>query len=697
MGRKAERKKERKTGTRRGRFFAALFLIFTMVLSLAQIRGFAAETVENAIFPMAYLNLSQGYGSNGTYSHKNGYAMDNTGKGSDAEDVFAPFTGTIKKLYASVNGVWLESANKVRWADGTIDYMTVLFMHDNDISNLKVGQKISQGQVFYQEGVKAPPESKVTGTHLHIECGKGKFSGSGWYKVKGMDDWVINNAVPPQNALSVYSQKTTVGKTKGYTFKTVDSLLYSGTDDPEVKGDHLNSSKTQTVSDGVYIIRNVGTGKVLNINTPPGDANGAKATIWGADGSPEQQFRLEHDGGGKFYFYSMKSSAGKGRILNIYKDSGNAVAGDRLTLYDKLAGDPQNHQRFYVEPVENGQYVIESVSMADCVFAPSGTSDNAQIVIANYNKSDKNQLWYLESAGATPTPTPVPEPTPTPTPSPAATPTPELPTPTPPVQEPTPTPEQPLDASPTPSPGGGIAEGEIRLGAEVTRVGVKFTWSPSNNALGYRIYRSTSEGGEGLSISDFPITSGGEFVDVNVNESTQYYYTIRAVKAEARFDPATLELIGEDLGPAGAPLAVETVEIVTDPESDRRFIMMRIDETMMNVNGEMTEIDPGRGTTPVVINGRTMVPIRAIVETMGGTVGWDDGESKITLAAYENVIEMWLDKKDLFVNGSPGEMDIAPTTVNERTMLPVRFAAENLGCEIEWIGSSQQIIIVYYA
>jgi hypothetical protein len=41
-------------------------------------------------------------------------------------------------------------------------------------------------------------------------------------------------------------------------------------------------------------------------------------------------------------------------------------------------------------------------------------------------------------------------------------------------------------------------------------------------------------------------------------------------------------------------------------------------------------------------------------------------------------------------------MDVAPAIVNDRTLLPIRFAAENLGCEIEWIGSSREIVIVFF-
>ncbi len=54
---------------------------------------------------------------------------------------------------------------------------------------------------------------------------------------------------------------------------------------------------------------------------------------------------------------------------------------------------------------------------------------------------------------------------------------------------------------------------------------------------------------------------------------------------------------------------------------------------MMSVNGIYKEIDPGRGTVPVIISewGRTLLPIRAIVEELNGEVLWDGTTRKVTI------------------------------------------------------------------
>ena len=56
--------------------------------------------------------------------------------------------------------------------------MTIMFAHDNDVSDLFVGKKINKDELFYQEGIKG----NATGNHCHIECAKGKYISPGWYK-----------------------------------------------------------------------------------------------------------------------------------------------------------------------------------------------------------------------------------------------------------------------------------------------------------------------------------------------------------------------------------------------------------------------------------------------------------------------------------------------------------------------------------
>lgn len=171
--------------------------------------------MEKPIFPSQYMRITQGY-MEGT--HKDSYAIDNAGKDSSSSDIYAPFTGIIKKIYANdANEVWLESIDKVEYPDGTIDYMTVLFAHDNDTSDLFVGKRINQKEVFYQEGRKG----NTTGNHCHIECGKGKFTGTGWFKNQA-GYWSINNHKKPEECLWI-DDKITILDNHNYLFKNLST------------------------------------------------------------------------------------------------------------------------------------------------------------------------------------------------------------------------------------------------------------------------------------------------------------------------------------------------------------------------------------------------------------------------------------------------------------------------------------------
>ncbi len=219
--------------------------------------------------------------------------------------------------------------------------------------------------------------------------------------------------------------------------------------------------------------------------------------------------------------------------------------------------------------------------------------------------------------------------------------------------------------------------------------GSRIMWQPASG-LGYRLFRSTSQGTVGISVTDFHITSTS-YADVNVEPNTTYYYTVKPVLAEAK--PS--EGIEEKLGDAIATFTVKTGNAIYKPGNFKHFILLKLNSPTLSLDGVGQEVDPGRGTAPITISGRTMVPIRAVVEAMGGTVAWDPTTQKITLKARGNTVEMWMGKRDIMINGASNKMDVAPVSKNGRTFVPVRFAAENLNTKVDWINSTKEIVIVY--
>jgi phosphatidylserine/phosphatidylglycerophosphate/cardiolipin synthase-like enzyme len=137
--------------------------------------------------------------------------------------------------------------------------------------------------------------------------------------------------------------------------------------------------------------------------------------------------------------------------------------------------------------------------------------------------------------------------------------------------------------------------------------------------------------------------------------------------------------------------------------SDSFIIILNPDNPYMTVNGLKQEIDPGRGTTPVIKNSRTLVPIRAIVEVLGGSVDWNDTEKMVAVTLKDTTIRLWINKPQAQV-GAPllilkwideSNHKVVPEIINGRTMVPLRFVTENLGATVLWNGDTQTITITY--
>lgn len=94
---------------------------------------------------------------------------------------------------------------------------------------------------------------------------------------------------------------------------------------------------------------------------------------------------------------------------------------------------------------------------------------------------------------------------------------------------------------------------------------------------------------------------------------------------------------------------------------------------------------------PFVENNRTLVPIRALSERLGFTVGWVEAEQKITLTKGADVVILWIGKTEASVNGKPFTLDVAPKIQRDRTFVPLRFISEHLGAKVYWDGANRHV------
>lgn len=101
----------------------------------------------------------------------------------------------------------------------------------------------------------------------------------------------------------------------------------------------------------------------------------------------------------------------------------------------------------------------------------------------------------------------------------------------------------------------------------------------------------------------------------------------------------------------------------------------------------------GSGVTPMVEEGRTLVPFRAVAECIGAEVLWNDKLKKVTVKKGDRLVELTIGSKSAFVNSKLVELDVPAKIVDGRTVLPLRFVSESLDATVTWIPDGKVIVI----
>lgn len=96
-------------------------------------------------------------------------------------------------------------------------------------------------------------------------------------------------------------------------------------------------------------------------------------------------------------------------------------------------------------------------------------------------------------------------------------------------------------------------------------------------------------------------------------------------------------------------------------------------------------------TAPVVEEGRTLVPLRTLAESLGFTVAYDAADRRITLTKDDRILELWVDATKARVNGKEFGLEVAPKIMGNRTMVPIRFVSEQLGATVSWNGAERLV------
>lgn len=87
---------------------------------------------------------------------------------------------------------------------------------------------------------------------------------------------------------------------------------------------------------------------------------------------------------------------------------------------------------------------------------------------------------------------------------------------------------------------------------------------------------------------------------------------------------------------------------------------------------------------PQLVADRTLIPVRIVAEQLGATVDWDEASQKVTIVKDDLSIVLFVNNQTVYVNGAPQTLDVPAMVISDRTMVPFRFIFETFNMDVDW-------------
>jgi uncharacterized protein len=211
----------------------------------------------------------------------------------------------------------------------------------------------------------------------------------------------------------------------------------------------------------------------------------------------------------------------------------------------------------------------------------------------------------------------------------------------------------------------------------LSNTSIQLAWKDNaTNETGFKIERKPV-GGSFTQIATVS-SNATTFIDTGLSAATTYTYRVRAYNATANSGYSN-------------EASVSTMSTIT--------VRLTIGSYTYSVNNQQLSMD----TSPIITEGRTLLPIRYVAEAIGATVEWNASQQKSTVRLGDKIIELWIGNNIAKVNGVSKAIDPANSKVKPiivppgRIMLPVRFIVENLGCRIDYYSTTKEVRVTYPA
>jgi GH25 family lysozyme M1 (1,4-beta-N-acetylmuramidase) len=124
-------------------------------------------------------------------------------------------------------------------------------------------------------------------------------------------------------------------------------------------------------------------------------------------------------------------------------------------------------------------------------------------------------------------------------------------------------------------------------------------------------------------------------------------------------------------------------------DPNQHIITLSVGSKVAHLDGQTVTLD----TPPVIVSGRTLVPLRPIIEGLGGVITWVPETRSVEVVFNGTTLLLQIGNHSAVVDGKEVILDVPAAIMNGRTMLPVRFVSEHLGADVQWAPVTKTVTI----
>lgn len=151
---------------------------------------------------------------------------------------------------------------------------------------------------------------------------------------------------------------------------------------------------------------------------------------------------------------------------------------------------------------------------------------------------------------------------------------------------------------------------------------------------------------------------------------------------------------------AGNRRTASVVVLYEPAQGPKTTVILAVGSPAMTFNGVTIAVDVNPQVVPVIKSDRTLVPVRSLMQVLGGQVDWNAASREATIRLGGHTLVLTVGKPSAVLDGKVVPIDgsdksVVPLIINGRTMLPVRFIVESMGGSVEWDGAQRTVTVIY--